>query len=97
MQPDGGRLEVIFSQSDQENPEIGVLVRDTGPGISGNYLVRIFEPFQTTKTNGMGLGMAISYEIVQRHNGRLTARNYGDGAEFAVWLPSAAERDENGG
>ena len=97
MQPDGGRLEVIFSQNDQENPEIGVLVRDTGPGISGNYLVRMFEPFQTTKTNGMGLGMAISYEIVQRHNGRLTARNYGDGAEFAVWLPSAAERDENGG
>jgi len=97
MQPEGGQLEVIFSQSTQGNPEIGVLVRDTGPGISGNYLVRMFEPFQTTKTKGMGLGMAISYEIIQRHNGRLSARNYGGGAEFAVWLPSAAVTNENGG
>ena len=97
MQPAGGRLEVIFTQSASEDPEIGVLIRDTGPGISGEYLDRMFEPFQTTKTKGVGLGLAISYEIIQRHHGRLTARNYANGAEFAVWLPSAARSAEKGG
>lgn len=97
MQPAGGRLEVIFTQSASEDPEIGVLIRDTGPGISGEYLDRMFEPFQTTKSKGVGLGLTISYEIIQRHKGQLIARNYANGAEFAVWLPSANEFTENGG
>ncbi len=89
MQPQGGRLELIFTQGSPESKEIGVLVRDTGPGISTDYLDRLFEPFQTTKPKGGGLGLAISYEIVQRHKGRLTARNYEGGAEFAMWLPAS--------
>ncbi len=97
MQPAGGRLEIVFTQGAPEVPEIGVLIRDTGPGIPNDYLDRMFEPFQTTKTKGVGLGLAISYEIIQRHHGRLTARNYGEGAEFAVWLPSAGQSAENGG
>ncbi len=97
MQPTGGRLEVTFSQSGAETPEKGVIIRDTGPGISDEYLERMFEPFQTTKTKGVGLGLAISYEIIQRHEGRLTARNYGNGAEFAVWLRSATKSTETGG
>jgi C4-dicarboxylate-specific signal transduction histidine kinase len=64
-----------------------VLVRDTGPGISVEYMDRLFEPFQTTKLKGAGLGLAISYEIVKKHKGRLMARNYENGAEFSVWLP----------
>jgi PAS domain S-box-containing protein len=90
MQPDGGQLELVFVQGNAESYEIGVLVRDTGPGISVEYLNRMFEPFQTTKATGAGLGLAISYEIIQRHHGRLTARNYDQGAEFAVWLPSTS-------
>lgn len=90
MQPDGGQLELVFVQGNPESYEIGVLVRDTGPGISVEYLKRMFEPFQTTKATGAGLGLAISYEIIQRHHGRLTARNYDQGAEFAVWLPSTS-------
>lgn len=91
MQPQGGRLELIFTQGSPESKEIGVLVRDTGPGISTDYLDRLFEPFQTTKPKGGGLGLAISYEIVQRHKGRLTARNYEGGAEFGVWLPVSSQ------
>jgi PAS domain S-box-containing protein len=91
MQPQGGRLELIFTQGSPESKEIGVLVRDTGPGISTDYLNRLFEPFQTTKPKGGGLGLAISYEIIQRHKGRLTARNYESGAEFGVWLPATSQ------
>lgn len=91
MQPQGGHLELIFAQGSPESKEIGVLVRDTGPGISTDYLDRMFEPFQTTKTKGAGLGLAISYEIIQRHKGRLTARNYENGAEFGVWLPTTSQ------
>ncbi len=90
MQPGGGRLELTLVKPSPEDNEIGILIRDTGPGISTEYLERLFEPFQTTKARGGGLGLAISYEIVQRHQGRLTARNYDGGAEFAVWLPSAS-------
>jgi PAS domain S-box-containing protein len=97
MQPAGGHLEIVFTQGVPEGHEIGVLIRDTGPGISDDYLDRMFEPFQTTKTKGVGLGLAISYEIIQRHQGRLTARNYANGAEFAVWLPSATRSTEKGG
>lgn len=87
MQPEGGRLELVFKQGAPESNEVGVLVRDSGPGIPLEYTNRLFEPFQTTKVKGSGLGLAISYEIIQRHNGRLTASNYDQGAEFAVWLP----------
>ena len=87
MQPDGGRLELIFKQGSPGSNEVGVLVRDSGPGIPPEYTDRLFEPFQTTKVKGSGLGLAISYEIIQRHHGRLTARNYDQGAEFGVWLP----------
>ena len=90
MQPQGGRLELRFTHGSPESKEIGVLVRDTGPGISTDYLDRLFEPFQTTKTKGAGLGLAISYEIIQRHKGRLTACNYEGGAEFGVWLPTTS-------
>lgn len=90
MQPQGGQLELSFTHGSPESKEIGVLVRDTGPGISTDYLDRLFEPFQTTKTKGAGLGLAISYEIIQRHKGRLTARNYEGGAEFGVWLPTTS-------
>lgn len=86
MQPEGGQLTLVFMQGTPESHEVGVLVRDTGPGISPEYTNRMFEPFQTTKVKGSGLGLAISYEIIQRHHGRLTAHNYDHGAEFGVWL-----------
>jgi PAS domain S-box-containing protein len=87
MQPEGGRLELVFVEGNPDSNEVGVLVRDTGPGISETYLKRMFEPFQTTKPKGAGLGLAISYEIIKRHQGRLSVRNYDQGAEFGVWLP----------
>lgn len=70
----------------------GVLirVRDRGPGISAEVMDRIFEAFFTTKPEGqgLGLGLALSNEVVDEMGGRLDARNHPDGgAEFRVWLP----------
>jgi PAS domain S-box-containing protein len=74
---------------------IRILVADTGQGMSQETLARIFEPFFTTKDlNGTGLGLWISAEIVERHQGRLTVRSCQDsryhGTIFCLFLPSSA-------
>ncbi len=69
-----------------------IAFRDAGPGMSAEVLNRLFDPFFTTKPigEGTGLGLSISYGIVERHGGRLTARNHPDGgAEFLLRLPVA--------
>jgi C4-dicarboxylate-specific signal transduction histidine kinase len=65
-----------------------VAVEDSGPGISQSRLDSIFEPFITTKANGMGLGLAICRMIVERHGGKLSALSDGkSGARFQFVLP----------
>ena len=74
-----------------------IVVRDTGRGIEGGLETTIFEPFVTTKSSGegMGLGLAISAEIVKGHGGTLSARNReGGGAEFAMELPVSEKVDD---
>ncbi len=67
---------------------IEVTVRDNGPGVPAELLPRIFEPFVTTKSDGIGLGLAIARSIVEAHRGRITASNAG-GASFVIQLPAA--------
>ena len=79
-------LRVITTLHDRDG--IVVAVEDSGPGISPNRLDSIFEPFITTKTNGMGLGLAICRMIVERHGGKLSASSDGrSGARFQFVLP----------
>jgi signal transduction histidine kinase len=67
---------------------ITVTVEDSGPGINPGTLEGIFDAFVTTKTQGMGLGLAICRMIVERHGGRLTASSDGKcGALFQFVLP----------
>ena len=72
-------------------PEGGVLieVEDTGPGIADDVLKQLFESFFTTKTAGMGMGLAICRSIIEAHGGRIAAANRVDrpGARFAILLP----------
>ena len=68
------------------------MIRDTGSGLSNP--ARVFEPFYSTKdvgaSNGMGLGLSISYGIVGTFGGEMTCRNHPDGgAEFTVTLRKA--------
>ena len=74
-----------------------IVVRDTGRGIEAGLETTIFEPFVTSKSSGegMGLGLAISAEIMKGHGGTLSARNLeGGGAEFAMELPVSEKVDD---
>ena len=64
---------------------------DTGTGISAEDLPKIFEPFYTTSTKGTGMGLAVSYSIIEQHHGDLAVRSkLGEGTTFRIRLPVAA-------
>jgi PAS domain S-box-containing protein len=68
---------------------VELLVSDSGPGIPQSQLEKVFEPFYTTKTGGLGLGLAISRSIVEAHGGRMDASTReGQGTVFRVFLPA---------
>lgn len=80
------KLEIITRRHDAN--EIVVAVKDTGPGIDAEHLGGIFDAFFTTKSNGMGLGLAICRAIIERHGGRLTVYSDSEkGALFQFALP----------
>lgn len=67
-------------------------VADTGPGISEEILERLFHPFTTSKSNGMGIGLSISKRIIEAHGGQILAsRNARGGATFRFSLPVAGK------
>ena len=88
--PHGGNLW-IETRLNHDETEIDIQVRDDGSGIAPDVLPQIFEPFMTTKEigRGVGLGLAISRGIVERHHGRLeVASKLGQGTTFTVTLPT---------
>lgn len=90
--PRGGTLWIETRLSFDET-EIEMKVRDDGAGIAAEVMPQIFEPFMTTKENGrgVGLGLAISRGIVERHHGRIEVQSApGRGATFTVTLPAQA-------
>lgn len=83
----GGKL-TVSTKLLQDSKEVLLSVSDTGPGIAPDLLPNIFEAFVTNKQRGTGLGLTISYDIVMKHHGRITAANNPEaGALFQVWLP----------
>ena len=90
---DGARVLQISSKAEAD--AVVVAVRDTGPGLGGQSADRLFEPFYTTKPDGMGMGLAICRSIIELHGGHLwAAANEPTGAVFHFTLP--AERKEAG-
>jgi signal transduction histidine kinase len=100
--PSGGNLSLRTAES-PGSQEVRIEVEDDGTGIPKEVLARVFEPFFTTKERGrgMGLGLAISRSIVERHGGRIEVQSEpGRGTKFVITLPiqglPAAPRPEAG-
>ncbi len=96
--PKGGTLQLATAA---DGDGVRITVADTGTGIAPEHLPHVFEPFFTTRQapdaagrTGSGLGLSVSWGIVQAHGGRIAvASTPGAGATFTVWLPARAPAD----
>jgi two-component system sensor histidine kinase HydH len=88
LEPIGGG-NIVVSLAWANKGMIRLRVRDDGPGIADEILLRVFEPFFSTKPMGTGLGLAICYSLVQQHGGVIQVRCQG-GTEVDILLPSSA-------
>lgn len=85
---DGPRVLVLSSTKDRSVEGVVVRVRDSGPGLDLVNPKKLFEPFYTTKSEGMGMGLRICRSIVEAHGGRIRAiSNAEKGATFEFTLP----------
>jgi len=70
-----------------------VEVQDNGTGIAAEKIESIFDPFITSKPEGLGMGLSICRSIIERHGGKISAANNPDrGAKFSITLPVTRER-----
>jgi two-component system sensor kinase FixL len=77
-----------------EADEIETVVSDTGPGLAPEVVANLFQPFVSTKSRGMGLGLSICRTIIEAHGGRLTAEaRPGGGTTFRFTLPRSDQAD----
>jgi signal transduction histidine kinase len=84
--------ELTLSVAIAEPGHIQVSVADTGPGLDPTIAPRIFAPFFTTKSDGLGMGLSISRSIIEAHGGKLWACPHAPhGAEFHFTLPIAVD------
>ncbi len=98
----GGNITITsnigISTSKRGQKGIEILCTDTGCGIPPENLNRLFDPFFTTKEvgHGTGLGLSVSYGIVERHGGTIWVQSkIGKGSTFKVWLPTEEQSEEN--
>ena len=88
------RRELIVSTKPSGSGMIEVSVADTGPGISPDVAPQLFQPFITTKDQGMGVGLSISRTIIEAHGGQIwTQSNPGGGAIFRFTLRALSKED----
>jgi signal transduction histidine kinase len=80
--------ELTIHTGSTSGSDVRVVISDTGPGMDQETLTRIFEPFVSKKSEGIGIGLSISRSIIERHGGRLWAKSTPRrGAEFSFTLP----------
>jgi two-component system sensor kinase FixL len=83
----GPRRELTITSAGHSEDKIRITVADTGSGIAPDIRERLFQPFVTTKGDGMGVGLSICRSIVETHGGRLWVEdNPGGGSQFHFTL-----------
>lgn len=95
--PKGGTLRFVTRSVKRPEAAVCVLIEDNGVGIPKDDIPRLFDPFFTTKETGKGtgLGLAVSYGIVQSHNGSIEVEStLGKGSRFTVVLPVSGNEKE---
>ncbi len=76
---------------------VKLTIVDNGPGIPQEFLDKIFDPYFTTKEEGNGLGLSMTYSIIKNHKGHIQVESRpGEGARFDIFLPSTTESIETG-
>jgi two-component system sensor kinase FixL len=88
------RRELIALNCRAADDMVEIVISDTGHGFSEEAYANLFQPFFTTKENGMGVGLSISRTIIESHGGRMWAEiNQAGGATFRFTLPAATAKD----
>jgi C4-dicarboxylate-specific signal transduction histidine kinase len=88
-----GSRELLIGTSIDASGAVRITVQDSGPGLNPETFDRPFDPFYTTKANGMGMGLSICRSIVEAHNGRIwVSPTAGPGSTFQFILPGAVDR-----
>jgi signal transduction histidine kinase len=92
--PEGGTIQVKSGLNEPESC-VRIEVKDNGPGIGRKEQNKIFEPFFSTKPNGTGLGLSVSYGIVRNHQGKITVQSRpGAGTRFIIEIPFAQQESK---
>lgn len=93
-----GELQIITRRSDEGDDGVMVTIRDSGHGVPEEQLGKLFDPFFTTKgTGGTGLGLSVSYGIIQAHGGTISVESaQGAGTTFSIRLPCSSHDSEPG-
>lgn len=82
----GGRLTV---STGKHNGDLWMTIQDTGAGMTAEQIKHLFEPFNTTKSRGLGLGMPYAQKIIQQHGGQIAVESRpGDGTQVKIELPA---------
>jgi two-component system sensor kinase FixL len=86
--PDDVRRRLTVSTCAKADGTVEFIVADNGPGIAPQLAARLFEPFVTTKSNGMGMGLSVCRRLIEAHGGTIDADSVpGEGAMFTFRLP----------
>jgi signal transduction histidine kinase len=92
-EPGPGEHTLVIRTARDGVAAVGISIQDSGSGFDETDNDRMFQPLYTTKTEGLGMGLAIARTIVGAHGGRLSAANNADrGATFHFTLPVREER-----
>ncbi|WP_227872180.1 ATP-binding protein [Paenibacillus albus] len=84
-----GNISVVIQQSERDHG-IEIVISDDGFGMDKDTLEKLATPFHSTKKYGLGLGLSMSYSIIELHKGRINVESeHGKGTTFAIWLPQA--------